>query len=160
MSETVYPRTHGETIRASRKGVNRGGLSPYTRGNPVPLCTRQKTLRVYPRTHGETPKPLRPISKKKGSIPAHTGKPAPARTAWTYAGVYPRTHGETCLSIIGTASGGGLSPYTRGNRGRRMGGPGRVRSIPVHTGKPMAVLRCLSTDRVYPRTHGETSISA
>ena len=50
----------------------------------------------------------------------------------------------------------GLSPYTRGNPRHRQAILRGLRSIPVHTGKPVAILRMFAMWGVYPRTHGET----
>ena len=49
----------------------------------------------------------------------------------------------------------GLSPPTRGSRGRRCAGVDRRRSIPAHTGKPMSRSRRRRRNGVYPRPHGE-----
>ena len=111
------------------------GLSPYTRGNPLPA-----------------------IGQRDGpwSIPVHTGKPLHGRRPSHYQGVYPRTHGETYTAGKPQAFPRGLSPYTRGNRYNRMQGTCFTRSIPVHTGKPNVRIRRRQQERVYPRTHGET----
>ena len=71
------------------------------------------------------------------SIPVHTGKPGNDLEKCENFWVYPRTHGETQIDTTEVHAYWGLSPYTRGNRknGRRV--VVEVRSIPVHTGKPL-----------------------
>ena len=70
----VYPRTHGETQWGQNRGIPRGGLSPYTRGNPAYRAMRTGQTR---------------------SIPVHTGKPLRPFASSSFQVVYPRTHGET-----------------------------------------------------------------
>ena len=53
----------------------------------------------------------------------------------------------------------GLSPYTRGNQSLDTSAHLYTRSIPVHTGKPLQKINELRHDKVYPRTHGETTSS-
>ena len=92
--QKVYPRTHGET-RAELPILSAcGGLSPYTRGNPI--ARRPYTL------------PMR-------SIPVHTGKPSITLFVFIKDMVYPRTHGETLEYHPMYPLFRGLSPYTRGN---------------------------------------------
>ena len=50
----------------------------------------------------------------------------------------------------------GLSPYTRGNLDQSQESGQKLRSIPVHTGKPSTPTAGCPSARVYPRTHGET----
>ncbi len=110
------------------------GLSPLTRGSPS--CSR-------PRRYWT------------GSIPAHTGKPSRRRRLLTGAGVYPRSHGEARRCIDRWPTAWGLSPLTRGSlEGVRPVLPWQG-SIPAHTGKPRLIVRSLTHDRVYPRSHGE-----
>ena len=112
----VYPRTHGETCALGFGPETLRGLSPYTRGNRTSII------------HIET---------SRGSIPVHTGKPLHLREISLSIRVYPRTHGETFAKRTALHSSRGLSPYTRGNRGKVVSGCQVVRSIPVHTGKPI-----------------------
>ena len=75
----------------------------------------------------------------------------------SYGKVYPRTHGETEVWASKRDQAPGLSPYTRGNPVKyeiKFTGKG---SIPVHTGKPRWTPRTAIINKVYPRTHGETS---
>ena len=134
-SSMVYPRTHGETLRVSYRAQTAPGLSPYTRGNPLPDF---------------------PSKKLSWSIPVHTGKPCPTPPMVAHSWVYPRTHGETAQQPIYLYIGEGLSPYTRGNPKRSNGDVFFQRSIPVHTGKPTYNNAARTRLRVYPRTHGET----
>ena len=71
--------------------------------------------------------------------------------------VYPRTHGETNVVRRIDGAGEGLSPYTRGNPRVDMANLTPTRSIPVHTGKPCLNGYCRCKEKVYPRTHGETT---
>ena len=136
VSYRVYPRTHGETSTASQHAARDGGLSPYTRGN----LNRQNL-----------------DTNTEGSIPVHTGKPQAETNDHGTSKVYPRTHGETPTPACSTSTISGLSPYTRGNHFMMESDPNQRRSIPVHTGKPIALDAGLSFDKVYPRTHGETT---
>ena len=90
----VYPRTHGETAAVNAFLYHYGGLSPYTRGNPVTM-----------EFSGEC----------AGSIPVHTGKPISFSHFREVVMVYPRTHGETRSRQKLAHTAMGLSPYTRGN---------------------------------------------
>ena len=74
--------------------------------------------------------------------------------------VYPRTHGETDPEMKKLGFGEGLSPYTRGNLLNLRSINHKKRSIPVHTGKPLADDGAEFLVRVYPRTHGETLYGA
>ena len=97
---------------------------------------------------------------RQRSIPVYTGKPDADVGGKVNVRVYPRTHGETRHDKPKWALQWGLSPYTRGNRDRgAVRVPGR-RSIPVHTGKPDADIFQKRNSGVYPRTHGETCLSA
>ncbi len=132
---SVYPRTHGETVIINRHYQPPQGLSPYTRGNH-PL-TRQ-------------------YHQRKWSIPVHTGKPIRPIPIRISCKVYPRTHGETHIGGLARRTLEGLSPYTRGNHSWYIRGTLRGGSIPVHTGKPSRGHSGGYWPRVYPRTHGET----
>ena len=131
----VYPRTHGETLSVfTRTDISRG-LSPHTRGN------RRKPGRW---------------SARSGSIPAHTGKPYNRMRKNNLIEVYPRTHGETSEASTTDTLDWGLSPHTRGNRPGFLRAVWRGGSIPAHTGKPHRHPSRPATEKVYPRTHGET----
>ena len=131
----VYPRTHGETRYAGGYIDSLSGLSPYTRGNPVPANASGISAR---------------------SIPVHTGKPNKHRVFICHVVVYPRTHGETGNALGFQPGCPGLSPYTRGNPISSCTIRHNQRSIPVHTGKPAENTVSRGKSRVYPRTHGET----
>ncbi len=111
------------------------GLSPYTRGNHCLACFSIEDI---------------------WSIPVHTGKPVDGSMIAVSAMVYPRTHGETLADETVRDILEGLSPYTRGNPYALVNIALSNGSIPVHTGKPVAVKFSNRTARVYPRTHGET----
>ena len=111
------------------------GLSPYTRGNP-----KEAEIEF----------------NLAGSIPVHTGKPTPPQVITSSNWVYPRTHGETTTCASSIFANLGLSPYTRGNLSTSVGEKPRPGSIPVHTGKPSAIVSRSFFVEVYPRTHGET----
>ena len=72
--------------------------------------------------------------------------------------VYPRTHGETKHQWTAHRQSYGLSPYTRGNHTASQQVLLESGSIPVHTGKPVAVVSPDDKVTVYPRTHGETNM--
>ena len=136
------------------------GLSPHTRGNPPIGRFLRSSIR---------------------SIPAHTGKPGIQVCGAVSLQVYPRTHGETRACLCGVDNAEGLSPHTRGNHLPPVAAAGLGGSIPAHTGKAnclravrsvmIAVVfprtqrgksppcSFLEVMRVYPRTHGETTVS-
>ena len=111
------------------------GLSPYIRGNLLRLRFR----RWLPR-----------------SIPVHTGKPSRFSSRHCRIRVYPRTYGETMRDKRSIASISGLSPYIRGNLKGHKIFYFYVRSIPVHTGKPVGGTLSRMHGKVYPRTYGAT----
>ena len=94
----------------------------------------------------------------KGSIPVHTGEPWGGRTGRHTARVYPRTHGGTTWRSGRKWTGGGLSPYTRGNPSRGFYVDTPRGSIPVHTGEPSKTQAERVASGVYPRTHGGTPL--
>ena len=113
------------------------GLSPHTRGN---------------RSHGGCRSGL------VGSIPAHTGEPGCQPRRLRGLRVYPRTHGGTEINLADAGSGRGLSPHTRGNLDCFGSSSIRSGSIPAHTGEPRDIPTRIHVSRVYPRTHGGTSL--
>ena len=130
----VYPRPHGEAVRASDEARFNRGLSPPTRGSLGIV----RVARAAP-----------------GSIPAHTGKPVEADGTRHVGRVYPRPHGEAPGPPSPTRRSCGLSPPTRGSRPGAPGSLPRQRSIPAHTGKPWPISPARRPARVYPRPHGE-----
>ena len=134
----VYPRTHGETRRASSTRRAQTGLSPYTRGNLHPGSPAFFLPRSIPVHTGKPGKQKVPEKKTRGpgSIPVHTGKPS--------------------INRASACDKEGLSPYTRGNQLITPSSIHSQGSIPVHTGKPFLGRLGLVAGKVYPRTHGET----
>ena len=111
------------------------GLSPPTRGN----------------LHSPFGKPS--IWR---SIPAHAGEPqVPVRPRPPHA-VYPRPRGGTPAPYLRVCHIKGLSPPTRGNRGRERVVESVRRSIPAHAGEPRRRIRKRRPARVYPRPRGGT----
>ena len=152
----VYPRVCGGTSGTVRQLDNDTGLSPRVRGNPG-----RQTTRGFGRW---------------GSIPACAGEPQRVLAPPAQPQVYPRVCGGTWNHATNEASGNGLSPRVRGNRGRRVcrrasgGLSPRVRgnrpqtcqtetkpgSIPACAGEPSCGLRSTSLSKVYPRVCGGT----
>ena len=92
------------------------------------------------------------------SIPAHAGEPPARRLTTPAAPVYPRPRGGTGGSCVWRTTASGLSPPTRGNRGRefcRRIGRG---SIPAHAGEPESPAQVSRKGRVYPRPRGGTVV--
>ena len=156
---TVYPRPRGGTPRLAT-GKNRlAGLSPPTRGNPDPSRVSTGAGR---------------------SIPAHAGEPPPAESPPAGIWVYPRPRGGTALTAVKAFGRQGLSPPTRGNRGRRErqvtshglspptrgnlriedGTSWRIGSIPAHAGEPRIDWLIPLSPSVYPRPRGGTESPA
>ena len=111
------------------------GLSPYTRGNPELV-------------DGETPS-----SRHKGLSPYTRGNPC-VPYLQIDGRVYPRTHGETLSEFAHLHPRLRVYPRTHGET--RRGPLLDLRSIPVHTGKPVLYHVKCGFKEVYPRTHGET----
>ncbi len=112
----VYPRPRGEAASARVAPASCHGLSPPTRGSLPPGPLRRRGRR---------------------SIPAHAGKPTCWREAVPRTRVYPRPRGEASDRACAYAVRCGLSPPTRGSRGR----PASSRLA----------------RRVYPRPRGEAA---
>ena len=111
----AYPRSRGATQRELERAKQAWGLSPLTRGNPG---------------HGVD------LAALAGPIPAHAGQPSLDHEPGSCVRAYPRSRGATALGTCGLTAVKGLSPLTRGNRGRN-GDPGRCRGpIPAHAGQP------------------------
>ena len=98
--------------------------------------------------------------RRERSIPAHAGEPDGRLLREMRTAVYPRPRGGTATAPVQGIIGGGLSPPTRGNRGRaRNRTPGR-RSIPAHAGEPGSAWDTGAPRAVYPRPRGGTASSA
>ena len=134
----VYPRPRGGTARNSAAGMDKEGLSPPTRGNPMP------------RTDFMSP---------VGSIPAHAGEPAALVSRSSMLWVYPRPRGGTPLTIRLRHVPSGLSPPTRGNHDARARLRPKMRSIPAHAGEPRHGETCCACRTVYPRPRGGTQVA-
>ena len=138
----VYPRPHGEARSCATARRTEDGLSPPTRGSR---------------------RARRTGNGGGGSIPAHTGKPCHRLIGPAKATVYPRPHGEATASAVFNTLVCGLSPPTPPpTRGSLFGiwVPEWVTgSIPAHTGKPCHLLAGGDHMTVYPRPHGEATVS-
>ena len=134
----VYPRPRGGTCPAFVWIERSVGLSPPTRGNPVPESTRPKF---------------------SWSIPAHAGEPCCRIRMKSACWVYPRPRGGTRSGFSNASSRGGLSPPTRGNHSRIPRRAATMRSIPAHAGEPCPLFSLQRVYKVYPRPRGGTSNS-
>ena len=112
----VYPRPRGGACEVALDRIDRGGLSPPTRGSPP---------------HS---KPRHPAG---GSIPAHAGEPPRSSAEPCEYRVYPRPRGGARGIGIGVRTSGGLSPPTRGSRDLAEYAKQVQRSIPAHAGEPL-----------------------
>ena len=151
------------------------GSIPALAGKPIPRISWTKTARVYPRARGEARISdasdcsligLSPRSRGSreadgqpaahvGSIPALAGKPSPGAREGRDPAVYPRARGEALNRVTDGGATYGLSPRSRGSRGRKVYGQEVVRSIPALAGKPSGRSRPRSPPGVYPRARGE-----
>ena len=131
----VYPRPRGGTPCLPPLVSVHAGLSPPTRGNPRTAPTRTANER---------------------SIPAHAGEPMDTGGLRNADAVYPRPRGGTTTAPVQSSAIEGLSPPTRGNRRRTLGGSARQRSIPAHAGEPSAEGGGSGRQTVYPRPRGGT----
>ena len=85
-----------------------------------------------------------------------TGEPRPSEAKAFRRAVYPRVYGGTHSLVLLTLGSLGLSPCVRGNPLLNWLLAVYVRSIPVCTGEPVALLHAGQVDPVYPRVYGGT----
>ncbi len=130
----VYPRPRGEAATSGGRSRDQAGLSPPTRGSRWPRPPRRR---------------------RRGSIPAHAGKPGAWRRSWPSPWVYPRPRGEAIARRSAAVCRRGLSPPTRGSRGKATGTRCTAWSIPAHAGKPLMNAAMSPAASVYPRPRGE-----
>ena len=129
-----YPRSRGENGSTQTTAHDIAGLSPLTRGKPVPVPV---------------------FVGGGGTIPAHAGKTAPSRPTDAPGRDYPRSRGENCRVMWGAGGAGGLSPLTRGKLNRII--PRLIHSgtIPAHAGKTRRSPVTAPHAGDYPRSRGE-----
>ena len=170
----LSPRTRGSHAR-EQLGGSGGGSIPANAGKPPPPVAAPRSIWVYPRERGEAVGSvlarlaLRGLSPRtrgsrhqgrrtavgEGSIPANAGKPGGRDGQRTRRGVYPRERGEALIQMAKDLAVQGLSPRTRGSRGRRRHRKPALGSIPANAGKPTTRRCCKTAPRVYPRERGE-----
>ena len=131
----AYPRSRGATKNEYTIPRGRVGLSPLTRGNPLPVHD---------------------VGQPPGPIPAHAGQPRWPTPACSPSWAYPRSRGATQKAFAAAEPALGLSPLTRGNLGLvaielRIDGP-----IPAHAGQPTVAHVELGGEGAYPRSRGAT----
>ena len=136
-SSRVYPRERGGTTRLRWRRLSMWGLSPRTRGNR---------------------RSVRQCLHCPGSIPANAGEPVVERFQRDALRVYPRERGGTADVSMDWEGSRGLSPRTRGNLGRGVGGRVGVGSIPANAGEPSWRAAFRGRTRVYPRERGGTAL--
>ena len=171
----LSPPTRGNRSEGAF-GDRRQGSIPAHAGEPITPCASSPAARVYPRPRGGTDSPALPISPlrglspptrgnpgaesglyiSRGSIPAHAGEPAGMWNRPPPLAVYPRPRGGTRLDTAFARAPFGLSPPTRGNRGRDRGESVMAGSIPAHAGEPRGRGRQRYSGGVYPRPRGGT----
>ena len=135
----VYPRAYGGTFTAFISNRACKGLSPRIRGNQ----------RSNPGT-----------VQCQRSIPAHTGEPPEYVRNGSPLRVYPRAYGGTGSLVSIAPIRKGLSPRIRGNPRIVASGAERRRSIPAHTGEPVAVrVRTTCLSGLSPRIRGNLPAS-
>ena len=177
--EGLSPRVRGNPAWAGRFRLRRGSI-PACAGEPPADNDRDSAARVYPRVCGGT-RSCSPIDAVAaglsprvrgnrvaggrvdvgdGSIPACAGEPGQVPHLLKYRTVYPRVCGGTCNRRRWCATGLGLSPRVRGNRGRVAAAVVDVGSIPACAGEPFRCAQGWSQSRVYPRVCGGTPIGA
>ena len=91
----VYPRVCGGTGARVNRCMERPGLSPRVRGNPLQMGY---------------------LHHLEGSIPACAGEPTRLSNPHRFGGVYPRVCGGTAFPVMMALMVLGLSPRVRGNR--------------------------------------------
>ncbi len=138
VSESVYPRVGGGTLRMLPRDIAGEGLSPRGRGNP-----RECNCSI----------------ERAGSIPAWAGEPKPSLVLPNCWKVYPRVGGGTWFIPPGRSRAGGLSPRGRGNQYLESYHQAIEGSIPAWAGEPRIRTTLSSITRVYPRVGGGTSVS-
>jgi len=132
----VYPRVRGGNFWEINPYFFEVGLSPRTRGKLIDGCL---------------------LFRGKRSIPAYAGETHGAvasRMAWQ---VYPRVRGGNISTRAIARIPHGLSPRTRGKRGRPLGRRWAARSIPAYAGETNSQSTNTRHIRVYPRVRGGNS---
>ena len=129
----AYPRIRGGNPQHGKRLHKQRGLSPHTRGKPVPV------------SH---------ILGKGGPIPAYAGETAHTSRSAGIIGAYPRIRGGNATIKLSLGIAAGLSPHTRGkrpviNRTQPSGGP-----IPAYAGETVRIRPRLGWSRAYPRIRG------
>ncbi len=109
------------------------GLSPPTRGSPVPDDV---------------------VAYRGRSIPAHAGEPSEYLRTLRVDKVYPRPRGGAYPYADPEPQGYGLSPPTRGSPPGPPQRTGHRRSIPAHAGEPCRRQARCTRHKVYPRPRG------
>ena len=133
----AYPRGRGGT-RIGHQGFDgRQGLSPRTRGNPVPCAA---------------------TAACPGPIPADAGEPWVEHRHRAKSGAYPRGRGGTGFSYATDATQWGLSPRTRGNPHRNEVQQARHGPIPADAGEPRPGPPAPAAVRAHPRGRGGTPL--
>ena len=154
----LSPPTRGSQSSSHERQGNHWSI-PAHAGEPHTVAGSLNRASVYPRPRGGASH--RGREPQPGSIPAHAGEPRAGGERGDIDGSIPAHAGEprsACISPVG------LSPPTRGSRGRiRVLGIGQRSSsahqgsIPAHAGEPPLVSRVQSAQRiarVYPRPRG------
>ena len=135
----AHPRSRGENLWGGVGSCYTLGSSPLTRGKRF-HCS---TVTVNPRL-----------------IPAHAGKTSLASLCNLVLRAHPRSRGENATTSVGSSTGLGSSPLTRGKRRPlRAYGPGHG-LIPAHAGKTSAPGLRASDTGAHPRSRGENRASS
>ncbi len=169
----LSPPTRGIPSTSAISGASVRSIPAYA-GDPGLGCGNQTPPGVYPRLRGgsgwfiesvEQPQGLSPPTRgiparfelermDVRSIPAYAGDPLGQRRLPASLEVYPRLRGGSISGANEEQEQWGLSPPTRGIRGKGSANDIAVRSIPAYAGDPPRRVHSVNTIAVYPRLRG------
>ncbi len=130
----VYPRLRGERYFNVKRYGDGDGLSPATRGTPIPHNNIKANYRFIPGYAGNATRQIPPAVRQT---------------------VYPRLRGERSSALNDVCSPAGLSPATRGTRFHLTQCGLSRRFIPGYAGNAIQDIASSREVSVYPRLRGE-----
>ena len=136
--EPAHPRSRGENASSIPRAREMPGSSPLTRGKRRSGTPTGRTARL---------------------IPAHAGKTFGGSLSSLPMTAHPRSRGENTRRADPGTTFIGSSPLTRGKHYTSSVGQVRVRLIPAHAGKTLAIRYGVQANPAHPRSRGENRLS-
>ena len=151
------PRTWGE-LHDGQSSVFRSADHPHARGENFFLRLGLASSQgPSPRTWGE--RQIRASHRKRfRTIPTHVGSTMAEPIMATLGTDHPHARGENCVTPLAVGDGGGPSPRTWGELGRRASPAARARTIPTHVGRTFGSTLSGTKFADHPHARGENVI--